>query len=514
MVKVKEHPRIIGDWAGTTWNDFLILPAAPDNDEKFTPDDVDISTDLAGVKLFKPFLTAAMTSVTGKGLAFAAGKHGMMGVVPRGLSIEEQVDIVDFVNKNAVKPGDIESEYKPTRVYVDFTLGKTIGEAKRTGHNNIPVVKYKADFVGIFRYRPSRHDNMDRNIPITKVMEKYRNDGGKTINVCTSNMSDEQIKEYLQDNDLRFVPVIDKDGKLDRLVFLQKRDDYKIGGAIDTHPGWEKRAEALAEAGAHIIFIDTSDAHKPFSREVVEEQTKLIKKYKDMGKDFPPICAGNIVTGDAFLYLAESGADIVKTGMGSGSICTTNDVLRVGRAPFAALIDVTIARDEYYKKTGKYIPAIADGGIADTGDVNISLAADADAIMGGRIFGCFYESEGDRLGKDGKIYPKDKIDEDFIKGVKIYGEASEEAMGATGDMKRYSAPSSKEGITTFQGISGIVKYRGRFKPGLESYVKALKEALYHVGAKDLISYRKKAILERLSEEAKRTASPHGIEIIG
>lgn len=511
---------IRGDYIGTTWDDFLIQPGAPIDDEKFTPEEVDISTDLAGVELQIPFLTAAMRSVTGKDLALAAGKLGMMGVAPRGLTIEREADIVRYVKGNAVKKGDIESESDPTTVRDTDTLAVAIAKARRRGHSNIPVVTRKADFVGMFQYIPSKHDNMDVSIPIKRVMQYYRARGKrKPMDVCTTDMTDNQIKKYLKEkysnskDNIRFVPVIDEVGRLDRLVFLQTTDDYKVGAAIDTHKGWEKRAEALIDAGADIIFIDTSDAHKPFSREVIEKHAKIIKRYNEMGKDYPPICGGNVVTPEAFDYLVEAGAKAVKSGMGPGSTCTTNQVLGVGAPPFDSLVEMAWRRDDYYLRKGIYISLIADGGLKGTDNINVALVF-ADAIMGANLFGCFFESEGEWIDKNGNVLAKDKMNEDSIVKTRIYGEASQEAMETTGDMKRYTTPLSKDSITTLQGISGLLIYRGRFKPGVEGYTRTLQEAAYHVGAPDLKTYRSKAVLTRLSERSKETARPHSLDIIG
>jgi IMP dehydrogenase len=261
-----------------------------------------------------------------------------------------------------------------------------------------------------------------------------------------------------------------------------------------------------------MIFIDTSDAHKPFSRDVIEEYAQIARKYKAMGRGIPPICGGNIVTADAFDYLVKAGADAVKTGMGPGSICTTNSALGVGAPAFWSLVEVANKRNDYFKETNKYIPIIADGGLEGIDDIAVAMTY-ADAIMGGKLFGCFYESAGDRLGRDGKMYKKGDIDETEIVAIRIYGEGSKEAMQTSGDLKRYVVPLPGQRVSTFQGISGLIKYMGRFKPGAEDYIRGLREALYHAGAHDLETYHKNAVLIRFSEEAKKTALPHGIEVI-
>ncbi|RLI97892.1 MAG: hypothetical protein DRO99_02140 [Candidatus Aenigmatarchaeota archaeon] len=495
--------RIIGDYTGTTWEDFLVLPGMPPEDSDLTPEDVDLSSEICGVKLKLPFMTAAMRSVTGKDLALAAGKLGMMAVAPRGLTVDREVDIVKYVKDNAVEVGDIESEYDPTTVRDDDTLNTALQRARKTGHSNIPVVTRKSDFVGMFHYKPSRHDNMEPGTPITDIMKKYNGNGN--MPVCRSGMGDEEIKRYMDENDLRMVPVIDEVGRLDRLVFKQRDDAYKVGAAVDTHPGWEKRAEKLIEAGADIIFIDTSDAHKKFAGD-------LLEKYKKLFSKGPPICGGNVVTPDGFQYLVDHGADAVKLGMGPGSICSTNDVLGVGAPPFWSLVEVANRRDEY-ARGGHYVPLIADGGIEGTSDIIVALSK-GDFIMGGRLYVCFLESEAERMDRHGKIYPKGMLSEDEIMAMKIFGEGSREARQTTGNMRRYAAPNSKEGISTIQGVSGWVPYQGRFKPGVERQAMAVKEGIYHSGAVDLPTYREKAVLIRTSEKAKGTSSPHGIDLIG
>ncbi|MFH1445252.1 MAG: IMP dehydrogenase [Nanoarchaeota archaeon] len=486
--------RIHGDHVGTTFDDFLVLPGLP-GDDSLIPDHVTLKSSISGIKLEMPFFTAAMRSVTGKELAFKAGKLGMMAVAPRGLSIEKQAEIVRYVKEREVKPGEIESLTNPAIAYDNAKLGDTIKTAKESGHSKIPIITKKSDFIGMFVYNPSEHDRMNIETPITKVMLPFKDAEGNILTeVCKEGMSDNEIKNKMNEKNFRYLPILDDMGRLSRLVFIQKDEAYKIGAAIDTHPGWESRARTLILAGADMIFIDTSDGHKAFT-------VSVVKKFKEL---FPktPICAGNIVTPEAFEYLADAGADAIKVGMGPGSICTTNEVLGIGSPPFWALVEVCSKRDQYANERGKYIPVIVDGGIESTSNMTVALTH-ADGLMGGKIFGCFDESAGDKIKRNNKIV-----------GVRLYGEASQEAFETTGDMKRYSLPNSEENITSFQGVSGIVPFRGRFKPGVEMYIKTLKEALFHTGSKDLKEYREKAVLVRMSERAKQTAKPHGLDVIG
>ncbi len=514
--------RIRGDYIGTTWGDFLVRPGIPASETPFTPEDVDISTYIdkdRKVRLQKPLISAGMRSITDKDLGLEVGKAGGMGVAPRGLTIEREAEIVEHVKKNKVKVGDIESLTEPTTVRDNNPLGIAIAEAKKTGHTNIPVVGRKAEFMGMFRYRPSVHDSMDLSMPISHVMMPYNAGGESSIHVCRSRMSDSKIKKYLEEKNLRWVPVIDGYGRFDRLVFLQKDERYKVGAAIDTHKGWEKRVEKVLEAGADMLFIDMSDAQKWFPRDLIRHYTKFLNGYKKTFGDYVPICGGNIAVKDGFRYLVEAGADAIKHGMGPGSICSTNSVLGVGMPPFDSQVELVDERDQYFEDTGGanggiYIPLIADGGLDGTDNIVVALAADAQAVMLGKMMGCFYESAADRVDRvTGALKKKGEIGEDQIKAMKIYGEASKEAFETTGDMKRYTTPLSNSGTATFQGVSGTIPYGGRVKPGVENYTRALQEAIYHAGFDSLETFGKNAVVTRLSERAKETARPHGINII-
>jgi IMP dehydrogenase len=414
----------------------------------------------------------------------------MMAVAPRGLTIDRQVEIVDYVKGKEIKPGEMESESEPLTIRTFRKLGNAIQKAKESGHSNIPVVTREYRFLGMFTYKPSEHDLMDLDTPIEDVMKKYNQHS-----LCREGMSDKEIKDFLKNNKYRFTPVLKRDGTLSRLVFLQTHEAYKVGAAIDTHPGWERKVAQLVEAGADMIFIDTSDAHKEYALELVREYNKVFG-------NGPPICAGNVVTRKAFRDFAEAGADAIKLNMGPGSICSTNQVLGVGAPPMWVAIEVAQERDEY-AKNGKYIPIISDGGMEGTDDISVVMTH-VDGIMCGSMFGGFHESAGDKIRSKGRIV-----------GVRIYGEASKEAFETTGDMNRYSTPmDGGDSLTTFQGVSGLTPYMGMFKPGLETYKKTLSEALYHAGCANLREYREKARLIRLSEGAKRVKKPHGIDLMG
>ncbi len=483
---------ITGDYIGTTFDDFLVLPNVMEN-AALTPETVDISADLCGIDMI-PFFTAAMRSVTGKDLALAAGKSRMMSVAPRGLTAEKEAEIIQYVKDHEVRPGEIERQRMPITVFDYETLGLALERQREHGHSNIPVVARNMNFVGMFTYISSVHDKMDRDTPLTEAMNPFKDSNGRVqMDVCREDMPEDEIKYMLTEKGYRFVPVLDSVGRLSSLVFMQKDEAYKVGGAVDTHVEWMQRVHMLVDAGADMIFIDTSDAYKSFSGDVVT-------KYKKEFPDGPPICAGNIVTPQAFDYFHDLGVDAVKVGMGPGSICSTNEVLGIGAPPMHALIEIARRRNDR-ASSGRYVPVIVDGGVTNTGDVTVAMTH-ADGVMGGKIFGGFEESAGLKIRDGSRII-----------GIRIFGEASQEAYETTGDMNRYASPLDPGAITSFQGVSGLIPYRGRFKPGVEIYKRTLKEALYHAGCDNLKSYRDNAVLVRLSARAKEIAKPHDIQVV-
>lgn len=492
--------RIIGDDTGTTFKNFLVLPGH--TDQEASPDAVSIETDFAGIPLRKPFAMAAMRTIVDEQSGLEGSKAGCLAVAPRGVSVEKEALIVQNTKENAIDKGNIEIQTKPLVLDSDATLGEAIDKTHQYGHSNIPVVDRKAEYVGMFTYRPIHHDRLNPRTPISRIMTPHVDE----THYCHESQSSDEIRRYMEQHELRLVPVLDEQGRLSSLVFMQQDDAYHIGAAIDTHDGWEERAAAMIEAGADILFIDTSDGWSDFAGDLVaayKAAGNMADRYKELFTDGPPICAGNVVTADGFSYLVERGADAVKVGMGSGSICSTNEVLGVGAPPMWALIEVARRRDAYASDSDRYVPLMMDGGIEDTWDINVA-ATHADAIMGGRLFARFEEAAGETIERGGRRF-------------NVYrGEGSREAALATGNLDRYhmgqEQHSSHDGL--YQGVEGLVEITGRLKPGVERYGLALATAMSHAGAHNLREYRQNATLIRLSEQAGIIAHPHGIHIPG
>jgi IMP dehydrogenase len=196
------------------------------------------------------------------------------------------------------------------------------------------------------------------------------------------------------------------------------------------------------------------------------------------------------------MALMEAGADMVKEGMSSGSICTTQKVKATGRGPMTSLLETVRARDDYFKKSGRYVQVIADGGITGSADMIIALAAGADMLIMGNYFNKFYEAAGPKLDEN----KKPTNTESKIKYVETWGEGSERAR----NLGRYGHSHRRTFFA--EGVEGMVPYAGRLKPNIERDMQIIKAALSNVGAMNLEEFRKKSILEPNSAHTSQIVS--------
>ena len=197
-----------------------------------------------------------------------------------------------------------------------------------------------------------------------------------------------------------------------------------------------------------------------------------------------PLCAGNVITKEGAQYLMEAGADIVKVGMSSGSICITKREKCVGRAPMTALMDAYVAQRDYYRTRGKYVPIIMDGGVSSAADMIIALTI-ADAVMMGGYFNKFYEAAGEKLDENGKI----TTDEGQMKWVATWGEGSARAQ----NLDRYGHVSRKTFFA--EGLEGVVPFLGRLKPTLKKDLMKISAAMSNAGCQNIEQFRKEAVIE-------------------
>jgi IMP dehydrogenase len=306
------------------------------------------------------------------------------------------------------------------------------------------------------------------------------------------------------------LPIIDKDRNLKSVVFYRDLKEHitfpdafvdqgkrlMVAAALSTHPEDMERAEAVIRAGADFLCVDSSDLFSDFAQEALE-------RYRQFRK---PIIAGNIVTAEAFDFLAEAGADCVKIGQGSGSICTTRRVKSTGRGQATAVREIAKARDRFFSKTGKYIPICSDGGIVSTGDMSVALAMGADLLMMGKYFAGFTESPQPLTERPFQVV-SDSTDEvrtvnAFVKPY--WGEASPRAK----NIRRYGHADPRSFV--IEGVEGFVLHKGRLGAHLPNDILALKGSISTAGCRSLREFYEKS---RLEMQTSSSHSEGGTRII-
>jgi len=452
--------------AGRTFSEFSLLTDYTSKDCNLNS--INLKSKLGDLELGNPFLSAAMTSVTGYEMALALGKEGGLGVLPARLSIKEQVEII-----NQIKGYEMGFVEDPISVRDNATIDEAVRLVEKHGHSKIPVTDRNNVFLGLFNFDKYLESN---ETPAESIMSVVT--GVDELPVTKNpNITVNEAKKELQNNN--YLIVLDDLSRLVKIAFKKDVDNIVVGAAISTHKGWKKRVKECHKAGADIFVIDTSDAYNEFTAKVIKEYNSM-----DLGK---PICAGNVITYEGDKFLMESGADVVKVGMSSGSICTTQREKATGRAPMTALLDAEKARAEYHKDTGKYVSIVIDGGVSDAGSMIIALSI-ADAVMMGGYFNHFFEAEGEKY--DGNMQLTSH--EPDIKYIATWGEGSARAR----NLDRYGHVARKTFFA--EGEEGTVQNWGRLKPKLKQDIRKIKAALSNTGCMNLKDYHKKAIIELMS----------------
>ena len=295
------------------------------------------------------------------------------------------------------------------------------------------------------------------------------------------------------------LPILTKEGNLRYLVFRRDYEErkhnpnsllddnkrYIVGAGINTRD-YEERIPALVNAGVDMICMDSSDGYSVWQKKTIDF---VREKYGDTVK----IGAGNVVDKEGFRYLAEAGADFIKVGVGGGSICITRETKGIGRGQASALIEVIAARDEYFEKTGVYIPVCSDGGIVHDHHITIALALGADFVMMGRYFARFDESPT-RLVKMGNGYVKE-----------YWGEGSNRAR----NWQRYDMGGDKK-LSFEEGVDSYIPYAGSLKDNLAITCAKIKSTMCNCGAITIEELHDKARLTLVSSVSIQEGSAHDV----
>ena len=469
---------------GLTYDDVLLVPAY----SEVLPRTVQLSTKFSrNIDLHIPFVTAAMDTVTESAMAIAIAREGGIGVIHKNMGIEEQARQVAIVKR--AENGMI---YDPVTIQRGRTVGDALALMAEYHIGGIPVVDDDKHLVGIVTNRDLRFER-DLNKLVEEVMTS------ENLVTTTQQADLAAATLILQENKIEKLPVVDKDGRLVGLITykdITKAKDkpmackdskgrLRVAAGVGVTADTMERMNALIQAGADAIVIDTAHGHSKF---VIEKLREAKASFSDVD-----IVVGNVATGAAARMLAEAGADAVKVGIGPGSICTTRVVAGVGVPQLSAIYDVATALQ------GTGVPLIADGGLRYSGDVVKALAAGGYSVMIGSLVAGTEESPGDTIIFNGRKF-------------KTYrGMGSLEAM-ENGSKDRYFQSGVVEVKKLVpEGIAGRVPYKGSVQEVIYQLVGGLRSGMGYCGA-NTIEELHNAKFTRITNAGVLESHPHDITI--
>lgn len=471
---------------GYTFDDVLLVPAASD----VLPNEVDLSIELAPkIKLSIPIISASMDTVTDSVMAIAMARQGGLGVIHKNMSIADQAEEVRKVKRS--ENGVI---FDPFYLTPQHTVEDAEALMSKYRISGVPIVKGEHDLtlVGIITNRDMRFiTDYSQNIETAMTRE-----GLVTAPVGTSL---EEAKEILHKHRIEKLPLVDEAGKLSGLITvkdIEKVVEYPnaakdeqgrllVAAAIGITQDTFERAKALIEQQVDAIVIDTAHGHS----------AGVIRKIKEIRQTYPDITiiAGNVATAEGARALFETGVDVVKVGIGPGSICTTRVVAGVGVPQLTAIYEAASAAKEF----GKTI--IADGGIKYSGDIVKALAAGGHAVMLGSMLAGTDESPGEFEIYQGRRF-------------KTYRGMGSLAAMEKGSSDRYFQSKTEANKLVPEGIEGRVAYKGSVKDIIFQMVGGLRSGMGYVGARDLQSLREEAQFIRMSGAGLVESHPHDVNI--
>ncbi|CQR45789.1 Inosine-5'-monophosphate dehydrogenase [Paraliobacillus sp. PM-2] len=471
---------------GLTFDDVLLVPAK----SEVLPRDVSIKTKLSDrITLNIPLLSAGMDTVTEAEMAIAMARQGGIGIIHKNMSIEEQAEHVDRVKRS--ESGVITNPFFLLPENQVFDAEHLMGKFRISG---VPIVNNKEDqvLVGILTNRDLRFIE-DYSIQISEVMTSHN-----LVTAPVGTTLDEASK-ILQKHRIEKLPLIDDNGVLKGLITIKdiekviefphsakdKHGRLLAGAAVGVTGDAMTRIEKLVEAGVDVLVIDTAHGH---SKGVLEQVKKVRETYPDID-----IIAGNVATPEATRELIEAGANIIKVGIGPGSICTTRVVAGVGVPQITAINDCATEASKYN------IPIIADGGIKYSGDIAKSLAAGAHTVMLGSLFAGVTESPGDTEIFQGRRY-------------KVYRGMGSVASMKSGSKDRYFQDTEDAKKLVPEGIEGRVAYKGPLTDTVHQLLGGLRSGMGYCGAKDLNDFRNNAKFIRMTGAGLRESHPHDVQI--
>jgi len=469
---------------GLTYDDVLLVPAHSD----VLPRDADTSVQLAeNLTLNIPIISAAMDTVSEYRLAIALAREGGIAMLHKNMSIEDQADQVRMVKRS--ESGMI---VDPVTLGKDETVRKARQLMKKHKIGGIPIVEDDNTLIGIVTNRDLRFEHyVDKKLSTIMTTEN--------LITAREGTTLDEAEKLLQEHKVEKLPIVDENMKLVGLITFKDiekkmnfpnacKDDMgrlRVGAAVGVTSDTLDRVEALVDSGVDVITVDTAHGHS----------SGVLGMIKDIRKEYPDLnlIGGNIATKSAAKDLVDAGVDILKVGVGPGSICTTRVVTGVGVPQLSAVMEVA----DYAHEAG--VGVIADGGIKQTGDIPKAIAGGAHAVMMGSMFAGVDESPGETIIYESRKYK------------------SYRGMGSLGAMEQGSKDryfqDVEDNINKLvpEGIEGRVPYKGYLSEVAHQMSGGLRAAMGYCGAADIASLQKAEFVQ-ISSAAYKESHPHSVQI--
>lgn len=483
-----------------TFGEYLLVPGY--SSSECIPSRVSLKTPLVkfkkgeepAISMNIPMVSAIMQSVSDDRMAIALAKEGGVSFIYGSQSIESEAAMVSRV-KN-YKAGFVISD---SNIKPDDTLADVLALKEKNGHSTMAVTEdgtCNGKLLGIVTSRDYRVSRMSPDTKVSDFMTPFDH------LICgNENTSLKEANDIIWENKLNALPLVDANQRLLYIVFrkdydsrkenpLELLDDnksYIVGAGVNTRD-YAERIPALVEAGADVLCIDSSEG---FS----EWQSRTIQWVREKYGDTVKIGAGNVVDREGFLFLAEAGADFIKVGIGGGSICITRETKGIGRGQATSVIEVAKARDEYFARTGIYIPICSDGGIVHDYHITLALAMGADFVMLGRYFSRFEESPTNKVIINGN-YMKE-----------YWGEGSNRAR----NWQRYDLGGAGK-LSFEEGVDSYVPYAGSLKDNVGVTLAKVRSTMCNCGALTIPELQEKARLTLVSATSIVEGGSHDVVV--
>ena len=481
------NEKLFDTFESLTFDDVLVIPGY----SEVLPDQVDVRARLAeDVCLNIPLLSAAMDTVTEARLAIALAREGGLGIIHRNLSPEAQAREVEKVKRS--ESGMI---VDPVTLGPTATLKEAEQLMEQFRISGVPIVDPDTGrLLGILTNRDTRFaSDEDLARPVRELMTDQQ------LVTAPVGTTLAEAQKILQQHRIEKLPLVDEAGRLKGLITvkdIQKKRDYPnaatdrrgrllAGAAVGVGADLEQRVELLVSRGVDLVTVDTAHGH---SAGVVRALQRLKAGWPGL-----PVMAGNVVTAEGTEALIAAGADVIKVGVGAGSICTTRIIAGAGMPQMTAIFECARAA------RARGVPVVADGGIKYSGDLVKALVAGAEAVMLGSLLAGLEEAPGDVVLYEGKRYKEYR------------------GMGSLGAMQgygkdRYGSGQGRSTKLVPEGVEGLVAYKGTLRDAVYQLVGGLRSGMGYAGAARLEDLRARTRLTRITHAGLIESHPHSVTI--